>query len=49
LSYRQGGKVTDSEEQTVTQEDRHLMQRRYPRKKEWTDAEIEMAKALGHL
>jgi hypothetical protein len=39
----------NQQETLVTQEDRDLMQKLYPRKKEWEDEEIEMAKALGHL
>jgi hypothetical protein len=34
---------------TVTQEDRDLINKVYPRKGGWTDEEIEMVKALGHL
>jgi hypothetical protein len=33
----------------VTQEDRDEMARLYSHQREWTDEEIEMAKALGHL
>ena len=33
----------------VTQEDRDKMAKLYPHQGEWTDEEIEMAKALGHI
>jgi hypothetical protein len=36
-------------DQEVTQEDRDQMAQVYPQKREWTDVEIEMAKALGYL
>jgi lipopolysaccharide biosynthesis regulator YciM len=41
--------MAENQEPVVTQEDRDQMAKLYPQQREWTDAEIEMAKALGHL
>jgi acetoin utilization protein AcuC len=43
-------KVRDFEDHPeVTQEDRELAKKLYPSTRGWSDSEIEMAKALGHL
>jgi lipopolysaccharide biosynthesis regulator YciM len=41
--------MDQDQEPKVTQGDRDQMAKVYPQEREWTDAEIEMAKALGHL
>jgi hypothetical protein len=40
--------VSDNQEQTVTQEDRDKAKKGYPNQT-FSDEEIEMMKALGHL